>query len=154
MIWKSRPSKIANKVLCTPGEWIKRYWHCCSDIEVCFFILSHLHFGIIFEFEWNRTFKLKKKRSEIYDKQFNNPSEPIFKNLKMLTIEDIFNIPCLEVWLRIKKQLQFCDQFWDTIMNFIMSGPEMETSSIFSPQVDLTFQNYWSISIRTTELLA
>ena len=142
MNWKSHSSKIANKISRTLGVMnrLKRYLPMAAmKLMYDSLILSHLQFGITcWGFDWNRIFKLQKRAMRIMtNKKFNAHTEPIFKELKMLKIKDIFNIQCLKFCSNLKTTVchLFSNQSWNTTMNFTILKQGTETNSTFSPHV-------------------
>ena len=65
-------------------------------------ILSHLQFGITnWGFEWDRISKLHKRALRIMtNSRYNAHTEPLFKQLHLLKVKDIFEIQCLKFWYR------------------------------------------------------
>ena len=65
-------------------------------------ILSHLQFGITaWGFEWERVAKLQKRALRIVtNSKYNAHTEPLFKCLNLLKINDIhvFDLQCLKFW--------------------------------------------------------
>ena len=61
-------------------------------------ILSHLQFGITcWGFECNRLVKLQKRALRImFNSKYNAHTEPLFKDLKLLKIDGIFDIQCMK----------------------------------------------------------
>ena len=96
MNWSSHSAKISNKISRTLGimNRLKRYLpFSASKLMYDSLILSHLQFGITcWGFEWNRIFKLKKRRALriMTNSKYNAHTEPLFKQLEMLKISDIF----------------------------------------------------------------
>ena len=90
-------------------------------------ILSHLQFGITcWGFDWNRIFKLQKRAMRIMtNKKFNAHTEPIFKELKMLKIKDIFNIQCLKFWFKFENNC--LPSFFKSILKYNHELHDIET---------------------------
>ena len=90
-------------------------------------ILSHLQFGITcWGFDWNRIFKLQKRAMRIMtNKKFNAHTEPIFKELKMLKIKDIFNIQCLKFWFKFENNS--LPSFFKSILKYNHELHDIET---------------------------
>ena len=65
-------------------------------------ILLHLQFGITnWGFEWDRISKLHKRSLRIMtNSRYNAHTEPLFKQLHLLKVKDIFEIQCLKFWYR------------------------------------------------------
>ena len=80
------------------------------------FILSHLQFGITnWGFEWDRISKLQKRAFRIMtNSKYNAQTEPLFKQLGLLKVNDIFDVQCLKFWYKfVNKKLTnyFRDMF-------------------------------------------
>ena len=97
--WRSHSAKIANKISRTLGVMnrLKRYLP-FSAMKLMYesLVLSHLQFGIsCWGFECDRIFKLQKRALRILtDSKYNAHTEPLFKELKLLKVKDIFNVQC------------------------------------------------------------
>ena len=65
-------------------------------------ILSHLQFGITnCGFEWDCISKLQKRALRIMtNSRYNAHSEPLFKQLHLLEVKDIFDVQCLKFWYK------------------------------------------------------
>ena len=65
-------------------------------------ILSHLQFGITnWGFEWDRISKLQKRALRIMtNSRYNAHTEPLFKQLHLLKVKDIFENQCLKFWYK------------------------------------------------------
>ena len=65
-------------------------------------ILSHLQFGITnWGFEWDRISKLQKRALRIMtNSRYNAHTEPLFKQLHLLKVKDIFDVQCLKFWYK------------------------------------------------------
>ena len=79
-------------------------------------ILSHLQFGITnWGFELDRILKLQKRALRIMtDRKYNAHTEPLFKHLRLLKVNDIFDVQCLKFWYEfVNKKLPnyFRDMF-------------------------------------------
>ena len=63
-------------------------------------ILSHLQFGITnWGFEWDRISKLQNRALRIMTIiRYNAHTEPLFKQLHLLKVNDIFENQCLKFW--------------------------------------------------------
>ena len=130
MNWKSHSSKIANKISRTLGVMnrLKRYLPMAAmKLMYDSLILSHLQFGITcWGFDWNRIFKLQKRAMRIMtNKKFNAHTEPIFKELKMLKIKDIFNIQCLKFWFKFENNS--LPSFFKSILKYNHELHDIET---------------------------
>ena len=103
--WRSHSAKIGSKISRTFGviTRLKRYLP-FSAMKVMFdsLVISHLQFGIsCWGFEWGRIFKLQKRALRIVtDGKYNAHTEPLFKELKLLKVKDIFNAQYLKFWYR------------------------------------------------------
>ena len=109
LTWKSRAAKVAKKISRTLGVMnrLKRYLP-LSALKTMYnsLILSQLQFGITrWGFEWNRIFKLQKRAVRIMtNSKYNSHTEPLFKELKLLKISDIFKIQCMKFWYKFKNK--------------------------------------------------
>ena len=115
----SHTKKIANKISRTLGVMnrLKRYL-LLSAMKFMYdsLILSHLQFGITnWGFEWDRISKLQKHALWIMtNSRYNAHTEPPFKQLHLLKVKDIFEIPCLKFWYKYvnnKLPNYFCSMF-------------------------------------------
>ena len=103
--WNAHTSKIANKISHTLGVMnrLKRYLP-ISVMKLMYdsLILSHLQFGITcWGFECNRLFKLQKRALRIMtNSKYNAHTEPIFKDLKLLKLDGIFDIQCMKFFYK------------------------------------------------------
>ena len=103
MYWNSHTQKIANKISRTLGVMnrLRRYLP-ISAMKLMYdsLILSHLQFGITnWGFEWDRISKLQKRALRIMtNSKYNVHTEPLFKELQLPKIKDIFDVQCLKFW--------------------------------------------------------
>ena len=103
--WRSHSAKIANKISRTLGVMNRLKWYLpFSAMKLMYdsLVLSHLRFGIsCWGFECDRIFKLQKRALRILtDSKYNAHTEPLFKELKLLKVKDIFNVQCLKFWYK------------------------------------------------------
>ena len=97
--------KIANKISPTLGviNRLKRYLP-ISTMKMMYdsLILSHLQFGITnWGFEWDRISKLQKRVLRIMtNSRYNAHTEPLFRQLRLLKVQDIFDVQCLKFWYK------------------------------------------------------
>ena len=119
MNWNSHTQKIANKISRTLGVMnrLKRYLP-ISAMKLMYdsLILSHLQFGITnWGFEWDRISKLQKRALRIMiNSKYNAHTDPLFKQLHLLKVKDIFDVQCLKFWYKfVNKKLPnyFRDMF-------------------------------------------
>ena len=119
MNWNSHTQKIANKISRTLGVMnrLKRYLP-ISAMKLMYdsWILSHLQFGITnWGFEWDRISKLQKRDLRIItNSKYNAHTDPLFKQLHLLKVKDIFDVQCLKFWHKfVNKKLPnyFRDMF-------------------------------------------
>ena len=105
MNWGPHSLKIANKVSRTLGvmNCLKRYLP-LSALKIMYdsLILSHMQFGITcWGFEWNRLAKLQKRAVRIItNSKYNAHTEPLYKELQLLKITDIFDVQCMKFWYK------------------------------------------------------
>ena len=66
-------------------------------------ISSHLPFCITcWGFEWNRIFKLQKRAlRKMTNSRYNAHTEPLFEELKMLKVKNIFDVQCMKFWYKL-----------------------------------------------------
>ena len=119
MNWNSHVKKNANKISRTLGVMnrVKRYLP-LSAMKLMYdsLILSHLQFGITnWGFEWDRISKLQKCALRIMTNSgYNAHTEPLFKQLYLLKVKDIFDVQCMKLWYKfVNKKLPnyFRDMF-------------------------------------------
>ena len=119
MNWNSHTQKIANKISRTLGVMnrLKRYLP-ISAMQLMYdsLILSHLQFGITsWGFEGDRISKLQKRALRIMtNSKYNAHTDPLFKRLHLLKVNDIFDVQCLKFWYKfVNKKLPnyFRDMF-------------------------------------------
>ena len=94
---------------------LKRYLS-LSALKVMYdsLILSHIQFGITcWGFEWGRLAKLQKRAVRIItNSKYDAHKEPLFKDLHLLKINDIFDVQCMK----------FCYKFSNkTLPNYFRS---------------------------------
>ena len=130
MNWSTHSAKIANKISRTLGimNRLKRYLP-FSAMKLMYdsLILSHLQFGITcWGFEWNRIFKLQKRALRIMtNSKYNAHTEPLFKELEMLKVSDIFDVQCMKFWYKfVNKSLP---KYFGTIFTFNNELYQIET---------------------------
>ena len=105
MNWNSHTQKIANKVSRTLGvlNRLKRYLP-ISGMKLMYdsLILSHIQFVITnWGFELGRISKLQKRALRIMtNSRYHAHTEPLFKQLHLLKVKDIFDVQCLKFWYK------------------------------------------------------
>ena len=79
-------------------------------------ILSHLQFGITnWGFEWDRISKLQKRALRIMtNSKYNAHTEPLFKQLYLLKVKDIFDVQCPKFWYKFVNE-KFPNYFRDML---------------------------------------
>ena len=105
MNWGSHSVKIADKFCRTLGvmNCLKRCLSLSAMKIMCdSLILSHIQFGInCWGFEWGRLAKLRKRAVRIITtSKYNAHTEPLFKDLHLLKITDIFDVQCMKFWYK------------------------------------------------------
>ena len=109
MNWNSHTQKIANKISRTLGVMnrLKRYLP-ISAMKLMYdsLILSHLQFEITnWGFGWDRISKLQKRALRIMtNSKYNAHTEALFKQLRLLKVNDIFDVQCLKLWYKFRQQ--------------------------------------------------
>ena len=113
MNWNSHVKKIANKISRTLGVMnrLKRYLP-ISAMKLMHgsLMLSHLQFGITnWGFEWDRISKSNHKNAPFglwQNSRYNAHTEPLFKQLHLLKVKDIFDVQCMKFWYKfVNKKL-------------------------------------------------
>ena len=109
--WNSHTHNIATKIPRTPGvmKRLKRYLH-ISAMKLMYdlLILMHLQFEITnWGSEWDRISKLQKRALRIMtNSKYNAYTEPLFKQLRLPNIKDIFDVQCVKFWYKfVNKKL-------------------------------------------------
>ena len=130
MNWSSHSSKIANRISRTLDimNRLKRYLP-FSAMKLMYdsLILSHLQFGITYwGLEWNRIFKLQKWALRIMtNSKYNAHTEPLFKELEMLKVKNIFDVQCMKFWYKfVNKSLP---EYFGTMFTFNNELYQIET---------------------------
>ena len=152
--WNAHTSKIANKISCTLGVMnrLKRYLP-ISVMKLMYdsLILSHLQFGITYwGFECTRLFKLQKRALRIMtSSKYNAHTQPIFKDLKLLKLDGIFD----NAWnFSINSQITPCQStfslYLNTIARSMKSWPEITTSCTFFRPGRTVLRMFWGIISR------
>ena len=107
MTWKSHTDNIANKISRTTGLLNKlKHYLPSSILETLYksLILCHLNFSILaWGFQHSRLSKLQKKAIRtITNSKYNAHTEPLFKKLNLLKLEDIFKRRTLQFYFKHK----------------------------------------------------
>jgi hypothetical protein len=105
--WKAHINKIANKISKSLGILNKLKHFLPLHTKVLMYnslILSYLNFGILaWGYECNRITKLQKKAIRIISiSKYNAHTEPIFKALKLLKVNDILRVQQLKFYYKFK----------------------------------------------------
>ena len=135
MNWNSHTQKIANKISRILGVMnrLKRYLP-ISAMKLMYdlLILSHLQFGITnWGFEWDRISKLQKRALRIMtNSKYNAHTDPLFKQLHLLKVKDIFDVQCLKFGINLStRSFQIISETClNIIMNYTKSEPEVTIS--------------------------
>ena len=105
--WSHHITKISNKISKVLGVMsrIKRY--ISSNILRMIYnslILPHLYYGILaWGFSNSRISKLQKRAVRtICKEKYNAHTDPLFKNLSLLKVQDIFVLQCAKFYYRYK----------------------------------------------------
>ena len=105
--WTSHSNKIAHKISRTLGV-MNRLKHELpyNALKMIYnsLILSHMQFNITaWGYDVNRIFKLQKRALRIMTcSKYNAHTDPILKKLKLLKIQDIFNVQNLKIYYKYK----------------------------------------------------
>ena len=105
LTWSAHASKIGNKISSSIGIINKLKHFLPQHILKTMYsslILSQLNYSILaWGFESSRIFKLQKKAVRIItNSKYNAHTEPIFKSLYLLKVEDIFKLQILKFYFR------------------------------------------------------
>ena len=105
--WNSHIQKIANKISRNIGclNRLKNFLPLYTlKLLYSSLILPHLQYGILlWGFRTDRLFKLQKRAVRIIShKKYNAHTDPIFKELRFLKIEDIFKLCLLKFQFKLK----------------------------------------------------
>ena len=130
MNWNSHTQKIANKISLTLSVMnkLKRYLP-LSAMKLMYdsLILSHLQFGITnWGFEWDRISKRQKRALRIMtNSRYNTHTEPLFKQLHLLKVKDMFGIQCLNFWYKyVNNKLP---NYFRNMFTYNLESHEIET---------------------------
>ncbi len=107
LTWKSHINKISNKISKSMGilNKLKHFLPIKTKIMIYnSLILSHLNFGILtWGFQCDRVIKLQKKVLRILSlSKYNAHTEPIFRELKLLKLQDIIKLQELKFYYKYK----------------------------------------------------
>ncbi len=107
LTWKCHINKISNKISeCMDVlNWLKHFLPIeTKDLIYDSLVVSHLHFGLlIWSFKCEKITKLKKKFVRILSlSKYNAHTEPLFKQLKLFKIIDIFKLQELKFYYKYK----------------------------------------------------
>ena len=103
MTWKAHTQKVANKIAQVIGT-LKRLKHFLPQNILktlyCSLILPHLNYGIIL---WGRKPKRINKLQkwavrQVTNAKYNSHTEPIMKRLKLLKVNDLYNLAALKLF--------------------------------------------------------
>ena len=89
-------------------------------------ILSHLHYGILcWGFDCHKLFKIQKKAIRLICKsKYNAHTDPLFKSLKLLKVNDIFKLQCIKFFQKYSQ-----NNLPKYFLNIFQSEDETETIS-------------------------
>ena len=108
MFWKTHTDIVANKLIKFSGilDKLKRFLP-SYILRTLYFsmVQSRLTYGILaWGFEYQRFVKLQKRFMRIITlSTYNAHTEPLFKNLEILTIKNLFDLNCLKFVYNYKK---------------------------------------------------
>ena len=108
LTWSTHASKIGNKISSSIGIINKLKHFLPQHILKTMYsslVLSQLNYSILaWGFESSRIFKLQKKAVHIIsNSKYNAHTEPIFKTLRLLKVEDIFKLQILKFYYKHQK---------------------------------------------------
>ena len=122
MTWNSHIQKISSKISVVNGTLRRLKRFLPSDILKTIYnalIQPHLNFGVLL---WGKKVKRIKKLQKwalrsITSSKYNAHTEPLFINLKLLKIEDIYKLSILKFYFKYKNNLlpNFFRGMFDTI---------------------------------------
>ena len=107
LTWKNHVNSICNKIARSTGI-LNKLKRCLPQETLCLLynslILSHLNYGILtWGYQTDRIFKLQKKAVRIISlNKYNSHTDPIFKKLQLLKIEDIQTLQELKFYFKAK----------------------------------------------------
>ena len=106
MTWNTHINKISTKISQVIGILNKlKHFLPCDILRTIYnsLISPHLNYGILaWGFSCNRIFKLQKKAVRIIsNSKYNEHTDPLFKRLGLLKVQDIFNKQCLKLYHKI-----------------------------------------------------
>ena len=153
--WSAHTSKIANKISRTLGvmNGLKRYLP-ISVMKLMYesLILSQLQFGITcWGFECNRLFKLQKRAlRNMTTSKYNAHAEPLFKDLKLLKLDGIFDIQCVKCFFKFRNNT--LPKYFHSLFEYNCEIYEIETTiatncTFFRPG-HRVLKMYWGIISR------
>ena len=108
--WKPHITKVCNKIARSIGVIKKLNKFLPESTLVTLYnslILPHILYGILV---WghtnNRIYKLQKRAvRSLTNSKYNAHTSPLFKKLKLLTVQDIFKTQCLKFFYKYKNEL-------------------------------------------------
>ena len=97
LTWKNHVNVISNKISRISGLLNRLKFYLPTNTKIRIYnslILPHCYYGILaWGFECNRIYKLQKASvRSISNSKYNAHTDPLFKQLKLLKVEDIFTI--------------------------------------------------------------
>ena len=102
--WKSHINKLANKLPKSIGIMNKLKNILSQNIMFAIYeslILSHIHYAILaWDYQFDRIYKIQKAVRAITRSKYNAHSEPIFKELNLLKVEDIYKMQHLKFFYK------------------------------------------------------
>ena len=105
--WKDHIDKLRTKISKIIGVMSRVKYQVSKKVLLTIYnslILSHLHYGILcWGFSSHKLFKSQKKAIRVICKsKYNAHTDRLFKELKLLKIEDIFRLQCLKFFYRLQ----------------------------------------------------
>ena len=105
LTWKNHVNIISNKISRIAGllKRLRNYLPTYTKLQIYnSLILPHCYYGILaWGFEMNRIYKIQKASiRSITNSKYNAHTEPLFKQLKLLKVEDIFTIQQYKLYHR------------------------------------------------------
>ena len=156
MSWNSHSKKMSNKVSRVLGimnrlKHFRPFW--ALRLMYQSLVNCHLQFCILaWGYECKRVYNLQKKAIRIMTaSKYNAHTEPLFKQLNIMKVEDSFELQCLKFYYKFKTNtlLAFFDDIFTRNSDIHPYGTRGETNLIFSLIRKQVPANAWDIQYQT-----
>ena len=112
MTWNAQIQKLSNKISRSLGIMNRLKWYLPQNIFHTIYnslILSHINHSIlVWEFKSSRISKLQKRAVRMIScSKYNAHTEPLYKSLNLLKVEDIFKIKTLEFYYKYSRKKHY-----------------------------------------------